>query len=178
MDVSDELGGGLVGGVKMKSPRRFLEHLDGAQDVLLGFLAETSQVPQLRVTGELFHLPDRARLERLPEQRHFLRAERLQGEKIEQRVRVFLQQLLPEAVVALGEDLLDVFGHAVADAGQFGELFGVLGELFDRLGEAGDQLGGALVAAVAANLRAIYLQQLRRLAEDAGDFTVVHGNGL
>src|SRR5713101_226307 len=94
------------------------------------------------------------------------------------RVWVFLQQLLPEAVVALGEDLLDVFGHAVADAGQFGELFGVLGELFDRLGEAGDQLGGALVAAVAANLRAVNFEKLRRLAEDAGDFAVVHGNGL
>jgi len=43
-------------------------------------------------------------------------------------VRIFFQELGAQCVVAGLENLLDVLGHAVADAGEGGELFGIGGE--------------------------------------------------
>ena len=56
-------------------------------------------------------------------------------------------------------------GHVVAYAGKFLQLGVVLGEVFDALVDAVEQLGHFLVAAVAADDRAIDLQQLRRLPQ-------------
>src|SRR2546425_5369071 len=86
----------------------------------------------------------------------------------------FFQKFLTQAVVALAEDFLDVLGHALADAGQFFEFFGVLGELRDGFGEPVDEFGGLFVAAVAADDGAIDFKELRGLAQDAGNLLVVH----
>ena len=67
-------------------------------------------------------------LERAPEQSDFFRAQRLNVEQVENRGGIFLQQLFAQAVVAGFEDFLDVLGQAVADAGEFGEFFGIVRE--------------------------------------------------
>ena len=61
-----------------------------------------------------------------------------------------------------------------ADAGQVGGFFGVGGQVLDAVGEVVEQFGGLLVAAVAADLCAVDLEQLRRFPQDAGDFAVFH----
>ena len=73
----------------------------------------------------------------------FFGPRRLEGEEVEKRRRIFFQELLAQAVVAGVEDFVDVLGHAVADAGKFGELLAVLGEFLDALGQAVEQFGGA-----------------------------------
>src|SRR5262249_55434452 len=68
-----------------------------------------------------------------------------------------------------------MLGHAFADAGQLRELLCVFGKLGNGVGKALDQLGSFLVAAVAAGLRTIDLEQMRGLAQGAGHFTVFRG---
>ncbi len=123
---------------------------------------------------ELLKSLDRGDFEMAPEKRDFFRPERLQRKQIEQRGRIFLQQLLAEGVVAGFQDFLDVLGHAVADAGQLFEFLVVLGEIFDALVDAVQQLGHFLVAAIAADDGAVDFEQLRRLAQDSGDLAVFH----
>ena len=155
-----------------------LELLGGLQDVLLALFAEARQVAQLAFARQLFDALDRPDFEVAPEKRDFLRSQRLQLQQVEQRRRIFLQQLLAQAVVAGLENFVDVLGHAVADAGQFLELFRILGDIFDALVDAVEQLGDFFVAAVAADDRAVDFQQLRRLAQDSGDFPIFHDGRL
>ena len=138
------------------------------------FFAEACQVAQLALARQLFHLFDRAGLERFPEQRDLLRPERLQREEVQNGFGIFLEKLFPQGIVAGLEDFLDVIGHAFADAGQFHQLFAVGGKFFDGFGQAVEQLRGALVAAETADHRAVDFEQLRRFAQDASDFAIFH----
>ncbi len=72
----------------------------------------------------------------------------MQLDDLQQRCREFLQQFLPDRIVAGAEDFLDVLGHAVADAGQLGELVQIARDIFDSLAEVFEKLGNALVAAI------------------------------
>ena len=65
---------------------------------------------------------------------------------------------------------MDVFGHALADAGEIGELGFVLGEFLDAIRQAANQFGGFFVAAIAADDRAVDFEKLGGFAEDSGDF--------
>ncbi len=67
-----------------------------------------------------------------------------------------------------------MLGHAVADAGQLFQLFGVFGEVLDALVNAVEQFGDFFVAAIAADDRAVDFEQLRGLAQDFRDFFVFH----
>ena len=173
-DVGGELGGFGFHEVDQEAPGDLLVDLDGFQDIGFTFFAEAGKFAELAFAGEGFDGVDGAGFEGAPEQGDFLGAERLQVEQVENRGRIFLQELLAQAVVVGLENFLNVLGHAVADAGQFGELGGIERQLLDRFRNAGDQLGGFFVAAIAADDRAIDFEQLRGLAQDAGDFTIIH----
>ena len=60
----------------------------------------------------------------------------MQSEQLEQRRRIFFQKLLAQLVVTGLEDLADVLGHVLADAGKLAKLLDVFGEVFDALVEA------------------------------------------
>src|SRR5439155_857257 len=64
--------------------------------------------------------------------------------------------------------------HALADSGQFFELFRFLDKLLDRFRQTINQLGSLFVASVAANDRAVNFEQLDGFAQNAGDLFVVH----
>ena len=87
---------------------------------------------------------------------------------------IFLEQLFAQAVVAGLHDFGKVLDHALADAGQFFELFRRCDEHCHRVGQGFDQFRGFLVAAVAADDGAINFEQLRGFAEYAGNLFVVH----
>ena len=158
----------------MEPSRGFLEDLDRFQNVLFAFFAEAFQVAQLAFARQLFHLFDRSGLECFPEMRDLLGPERLQLEQLENRFRIFFEELFAQGVVAGLEDFLDVVGKALADAGQIHELFAVRGEFFDGFRQAVEELRGPLVAAVAADHGAVDFQQLRRFPQDASDFAIFH----
>lgn len=83
-----------------KTARGFLDYLDGLEDVLFAFFAEAGKVAQLGFTRELFHVLDRGRFEGAPEECDFFGAQRLNVEQVENSGRIFLKQLLAEAVIA------------------------------------------------------------------------------
>ena len=64
--------------------------------------------------------------------------------------------------------------HAVAHTGKLLELGVVLGQVFDALVDAVEQLRDFLIAAVAADDRAINFQQLRRLLQYFRYFSIFH----
>ena len=90
------------------------------------------------------------------------------------RGRIFLQQLLAQGVIAGFQDLADVLGHVLADAGQFAEFLIVLGEFFDALVHAEQEFGDFFIGAIAADDGAVDFEQLRGFAEYLCDFAVFH----
>ncbi len=151
------------------------ELLGSFQDRLFAFLSEARQIAKLAFAGELFQVRDRGHFEFLPQQRHALRAERRNIEKLKNSGGIFFQQFLAEAVIAGGQNFADVLGHAFADAGKLLELLFILGDILDALGEAAEQIGDFFIAAVAADDGAINFEQLRGFAENFCNVAVVHG---
>ena len=146
---------------------------DGLDEVLLGFFPEAGEVPELPLFGELRDVGHCLDLELLPEEADFFRAQPLHLEHIEHSGRILLQQLLVFRVLPGFQDFADVLVHPLADAGDFLEpaRFGHLG---DGLGQGFNLLSGALVAAVAPDLRPVHFKQLRRLPQYPGYIPVGH----
>ena len=67
-----------------------------------------------------------------------------------------------------------MLGHAFTDAGERLEFFGIAGDDFYGFGKAGDQFGGFLIAAITADDGAVDLQQLRGLAQNARNLSILH----
>src|SRR5258708_345370 len=64
--------------------------------------------------------------------------------------------------------------HAIADSWKFLQLLRFRHQLVDGFRQTVNQFGGLLVAAIAPDDGAIYLQELRRFAQYAGNLFVVH----
>ena len=120
--MRNQLFGRFFRHIDVETPGGLLVHLDRFQNILFALFAEARQIAQLALARELFHLLHRSRLEGFPEKRDFFRSERLQIQKIEDRSRIFLEELASQGIVAGLENFLNVIGHAVADAGQFHQL--------------------------------------------------------
>src|SRR6202000_2521755 len=159
VDVLDDLGGGVFRGVEPESTGRAFVGLDCLQNVLFALFAKPRQIAEFAFLGELLNIGDGSRLKIGPEKRDFLWAQGLQIQNVEQRYRKFLQELLPEAVVARFEDFLDVFDHAIADAGEFFGLSRLLGKLLDRFVHSSDEFRSLFVGSIAADDRAVDFQQ-------------------
>jgi hypothetical protein len=65
--------------------------------------------------------------------------------------------------------------HPVADPRELFQFLWILNKLLDGLRKPIDKLRGLLIAAVAPDDGAINFQELRRLAQDAGNLFVVQG---
>ena len=92
-DVRNELFRFFLRHVDVESPGGSLVHLNRFQNILFALFAEAGQIAQFTFARELFHLLHRAGLEGLPEKRDFFRPERLQIQQMENRFRIFFQQL-------------------------------------------------------------------------------------
>ncbi len=89
----------VVGNVHANAARarKVLELLGGLQNILFALFAEARKVAQFAFARELRDAIDGADFEIAPEKRDLFWAERLQMEQVEQRGRIFLQQLLAQA---------------------------------------------------------------------------------
>src|SRR5437879_8304520 len=67
-----------------------------------------------------------------------------------------------------------MLGHALADSGELLQLIRVFRQLLNRLMHSGNQFGGFFITAIAADNCTVNLEELRRVAKDAGDRLVVH----
>src|SRR5437660_3745675 len=99
----------------------------------------------------------------------------MQLQKIQNRRRIFLQQLFAQRVIAGLYDFLQVLHHAFANSRQCVELFRILDQLLDGFRQAVNEFSGFLIAAVPADNRPVNFQQLCRLPQDSCDLFVVHG---
>src|SRR5258708_18979378 len=95
-------------------------------------------------------------------------------QNIQQRDRIFLEQFLPQTVVAGFQDFLQMLGHALDYSWQFLQLVRVFRQILDGFVHSGNQLRGFLVTAIAPNDGAVDLEELRGVAKDAGNRLVVH----
>ena len=157
----------------VEAPGKLLEGSHRLQNVLLGLLAKAGQAAQLLVPRQLGNVGHRFHFELLPEQRNFFRPEPLQAQHVEDFRRELLQQFLVGAEFPGPKDFANVLLHPFADAGHFPQPF-LFDQLRHRLCQGFDLLRGALVAAVAADLRALHFQQLRCLAQNSGNVPVRH----
>ena len=138
--------------------RGLLKNFHGLQNILFALLAKARQVPQLLLPGKPFHVRNRGRFEVRPKERHFLWPQRLQLQHVQNRRRIFLQQLLSQRVVPGLYDFPEMFDHPLADSRQLLQLFRLFDQLLDRFRQAVNQLRRLLVTAVAPNDRAINFQ--------------------
>src|SRR5260370_42293715 len=67
-----------------------------------------------------------------------------------------------------------MLGHALADSRQLLQFVRIFRQLLDRFVHSGNKLRGFLIAAVAAANSAIDVEELRGVAEYAGNALVVH----
>ena len=162
----------------MKSSTRFLEHFHGFENILFAFFAESGEVSEPPLFCDSLDVGDGAGFKVGPQEGNLLRPKRLELQQIQNRRRIFLEQLPAQRVVAGLNDFLQMLDHAVADSWKFFELFRFLHELFDGFGQAVDQFGGLLITAVSADDGAVDFQKLRGFPEDAGDLFVVHGEAI
>ena len=102
LNVSDELGGFVLGGGDEEAAGNLFENLDGFEDVLFGLFAEAGKGPELAFAGKLLELLDGATFEFAPKKQSLLGAERLQREHFEHGQRIFLEQLFAQPVIAGG----------------------------------------------------------------------------
>src|SRR6266481_6581873 len=173
-NMRDQRGRGVFGGTKEESSRGFLEHFHGLENVLFAFFAEAGQVAKFSFSRKLFHVRHGPGLEVRPQKRHLLRSKRLQLQQIQNRRRIFLQELLAQRVVAGLNDFLQVLDHAVADSRKFLKLLRFLDQLFDGFRQRVDQFGGLFVTSVPPDDRAVNFQELRGLAQDSSNLFVIH----
>ncbi len=99
-------------------------------------------------------------------------------QQIENRRRVFLQQLFPQRVIAGLHDFLQVLDHAVADSRKFFQLLRFLDKLLDGFGQAIDKLRRFFIAPVPPDDGPINFKELRRFPQDSCDLFVVHERRL
>src|SRR5208337_2858217 len=165
LDVRDNRRRRIFRRIQAESPRRLLEHLHRLQNVLLALLPKPRQVPQLALFCQFLDVRHRPRLERLPQHRHLLRSQRLQFQQIQNRLRIFLQQLLPQTVVARLHNLLQMLYHPLANPRQFRQLLRRRNQRLHRFRQSVNQLRRLFITPVAPDDRAINLQQPRRLPQ-------------
>jgi hypothetical protein len=145
---------------------------------LFAFLAEPRQVAQLLLSGEPLHVCDGGRLEMRPQERHFLRPQRLQLQYVQNCRRIFFQELLSQRIVAGLHDFLQVLDHPLADSRQLFELLWLFDQLLNRFWQTVNQLSGLFVTSIAAYDRAVNFQKLRRVAQNPCNLLVVHSGPL
>ncbi len=137
-DVRDHAFGRRFRRIQSEAAGRSLERLDGLEDVLLAFFTEARHLAQFALKSEFLDVSHGGGLEVRPQKRHLLRSQRLQVQNIKQRNRIFLQQLLPQTVVAGLQDFLQMLGHALADARQLFQLVGSFRQFLDRFVHSGN----------------------------------------
>ena len=165
---------GAIGFVEQEAPGDAAVILNRLQDFLLALFAQARQFAQLAFARQLLHAGEIAYLEGAPQQRNGLRPQPLDLQQLQHRGPVFLQQLLMRAELAAAAQLLDVGGHAFADAGNLQQLLGFVDQCRDLLGQAFEGLGGAAIGADAERVVAIDLHEIGGFVEDVGDGFVVH----
>ena len=89
-----------------------------------------------------------------------------------------MQELFAEGEGAGAEDRLDVGDHALADAGDGEELFGVVCEGQELGGLLLDSFGGSTIGADTEGIGGINLEQGSSFVEKAGDRDIVHENAI
>src|SRR5208283_1035128 len=174
LDVLDNRCCRLFRCADQESSRRLLEHLHRLQNILFALLSKPRQVPQLAFLRQFFDVRHRPGLERLPQHRHLFRPQRLQLQQIQDRLRIFLQQLLPQTVVARLHNFLQMLHHAVADPRQFRQLLRRGDHRLHRFRQPINQFRRLLIAPVAPDDRAINLQQARRFPQNSRYLFVFH----
>ena len=115
--------------VNQEPPRRLLVNLHGFQNILFTFFAEPWQIAQLLLSRQPLHVRDGGCLEVRPQKRHFLRPQRLQLQHVQNRRRIFFQQLLSQRIIAGFHNFLQMLDHALADSRQLFELLRLLDQL-------------------------------------------------
>jgi hypothetical protein len=173
VEVLDQLLRGAVGLVQQKAPGNPAVLLDGLEDLLFLFLAHARQLAQLAFARQLLHGGRVADLERVPDERYRLGAETLDLQQIQHRRLIFCEQLAVEPELALAEDLLNVGGHALADAGNLQQLLGLTHQLGDGSGQRLQCLRRIAVGADAERIVAAHLHQVGGLVKNGGHALVV-----
>ena len=122
LQVLGEFLGGAVGLVDEEAAGDAAIVLDGLEDLLLALFAHARKGLQLAFFRQLLDAGQVADLEGAPDQRDRLRSEALDLEQLQHGRVILLQQLLMQLQLAGLSQLLDVGGHALADAGNLEQL--------------------------------------------------------
>ncbi len=85
LNVRNQFLRGVLSVIQTESSRRFLEVFSGGQNVLFGFFAEAIQETELAFFGEFFYGINRASFKSFPEDRNFLRSERMKLQHLQKR---------------------------------------------------------------------------------------------
>ena len=90
-------------------------------------------------------------------------------------MRDFRLKLLEQGDLARGHVGFDLVGDVLADAGDRGQLaIGVADDGGRRLREVVDRSGGVAIRSHAEDVRALKLQQIRKLVQRGGDLDIRH----
>ena len=99
----------------------------------------------------------------------------LDFQQLQHRRPVFLEQFLMLPELACLAELLDVGGHAFADAGNFQQLLGLAEQGRNLVGRGLNRLGGAAIGADTESVVAVDLHQIGGFVEDVRDGFVIQG---
>ena len=176
-EIADDVGV-LLGFVDAEAAGVFAVVLDALEELGDELFAHAGKFGKVAGLGGGFERVDVADLAGGPDEGYGLGAHAGEAEEFEHGGFVFLQELFAERQGAGGEKRLNVGGHALADAGDGEELFGVVGEGGELGGLLLDRLGGTAVGADAEGVGGVDLEEGGGFFEQAGDRDIVHGDAI
>ncbi len=168
----------MLGGIDQESSADAAVVFDGLQEFLLVLFAHAREFADLAFAGELFYAVEVADLVGAPDQSDGFWAEALNFQEFEHGGAVFFQQLGVDFDGSLVKKMLEVGEHALADAGDGEQFFGILDQVGDLVRQSLDGLGGVAVGADAEGILAVDFEQVGGFVENSGDGFVVHGREL
>ena len=132
-------------------------------------LLDPALVERRGEVGRRFHL------ELLVEQLHAFGPETGNAQQVEQPRGELARELFAERQLPRGDDVRDLLGQVLADAGDVGQVLGPrLHQIGDRLGEIPNRTGRVAVRPHPERIRVLDLEEVRDLVEQAGDVGVLH----
>ncbi len=161
--------------IESEPARALLMPLNRAQHLLFQLRAHARQLAQLLLAADAFQIVDAGNLIMLIQQRDALGTQALNFQQLQRRRRKTRQKLIARGERSARADVLQHGSNSLSDAGNFGRLaLGIANDIGDFFGIRFNRGGGV---AVAANAEAIFpgdLHQVRRLAQEPRNLTILH----